>query len=174
MQSPLRHLVLARGMGHTCCMARFLKQVDFPGSFFQGKAAPHPPVTTVKGLTLLPWLQGEPMPFADLSQEAWPRIREGEALQPGPPPCRRATGARTWQGGTDQTPKLSALVDAVQRAERPFPDLPEGCCWISAFPGPAPVQHKRAACTEGASPPRPHPLPALQPLRGWEPAAFWG
>lgn len=75
------------GMGNTCCTARFLKQVDFPGSFLQGSrsAAPHPPDTTVKGLTLLPLLRGEPMPFADLSQEARPWIREGEALQPGPP-----------------------------------------------------------------------------------------
>lgn len=74
-------------MGNTCCTTRFLKEVDFPGSFFQGSrsAAPHLPVTTVKGLTLLPRLQGEPMPFADLSQEAWPWIREEEAFQPGPP-----------------------------------------------------------------------------------------
>lgn len=103
-------------MGNTFCRARFLKQVDFSGSFPQGShsAAPHPPTLTAKGSTWLPWLQGEPVPWAELS---W--VRQGEAFQPGMP-CGRAG---TRQGGTEQIPRLSALVETVQRAQSPFPAL---------------------------------------------------
>ena len=175
MQSPLRWLVLAMGTGNTCCTARFLKQADFPGSFLQGSrsAAPHPPLRTVKGSTLLPRLQGEPMPLQTSPKRHSPGS-ERERHFSLDPPHRRVRGARTQQGGTDQTPRLSASVDTVQRAQRPFPDLPEGCGRTSAFPGLAPAQRRRAACHGGVCiPPRPHPLPALRPLGDWEPAAFW-
>lgn len=82
MCGPLCQLVLARGLENPCCMDRFLKQVAFPGSFLQGShsAASHPPVTTAKGLMLFPGLQGELIPFADLSQEPQPQIRVQETF----------------------------------------------------------------------------------------------
>lgn len=108
-------------MGNTFCRARFLKQVDFSGSFPQGSpsAAPHPPTLTAKGSTRLPRLQGEPVPCAELSREARPWVGQGEAFQLGIP-CGRAG---TRQGVTEHIPRLSALVETVQRAQSPFPAL---------------------------------------------------
>lgn len=49
-------------------------------------------------------------------------------------------------------------MDTVQRAQRPFPDLPEGCGRTSAFPGLAPAQRRRAVCHGGGcTPPAPSP-----------------
>lgn len=109
-------------MGNTSCRVRFLKQVDFSGSFPQGShsAAPHPPTLTAKGSTRLPRLQGEPVPCAELSREARPWVGQGEAFQPGIP-CGRAG---TRQGATEHIPRLSALMETVQRAQSPFPALP--------------------------------------------------
>lgn len=177
MLSPLRQLVLARGMGNTCGTDGFLKQVDFPGSFLKGSpsAAPHPPVNDSKGINIA----SSTVRGADAFCRPLPRgiapDQSGRGISAWtPPPRRRARGTRTRQGGTDQTRRLLALVDTVQRAQRPFPDLPEGCGRTSAFPGLAPAQRRRAACHGGGCTPRPHPLTALQPLGDWEPAAFRG
>lgn len=81
MRSPLPACV-SQGLENPCCMDRFLKQVACPGSFLQGShsAASQRPVTTAKGSMLFPGLQGELMPFADLSQEPQPQIRVQETF----------------------------------------------------------------------------------------------